>query len=357
MSDQSGHYFILVGPSGAGKSTLLAKVLNEVQGLSQMATGTTRPRRTDETEGLQHLFFSDEEFDECIRNGAFVEWQTVHGKRYGTLKSVVSDGIQSGRDFLADVEVLGASFLKGMYPENVTLVFVLPSSMKALEERIRHRASESEEDVALRLARAQFELTFLPKCDYVLTNDDLDVALEQLRGIILAERSRRTLAMLRAAKGYPQHIFHYTATGVVFDRAYARILLVRRYGGPRDGWLYPPGGHVERGEYPHEALVREVREETGHQVAIAMQADNTGEQFDSALMMPKPYWLLLETIEHHFHYDFVYVCTVVDQILDAIPDSDWEWFSVDDVDAIPTLADVRALVHEVVGINNRGPRQ
>jgi|YNPMSStandDraft_2_1061718.scaffolds.fasta_scaffold08282_2 guanylate kinase len=342
-----GQLFILVGPSGAGKNTLLAKSLEKVVGLTQMPTCTTRSPREGERDGEQHFFLSEEKFDQLIQEKSFVEWQVVHGKRYGTLKSVVEQGINTGKDYIADIEVLGAFSLKESYAGNVILIFVLPSSMEILEQRIRQRGYVSEDEVAVRLSRVQFELTYMPKCDYVIINDDLEVAIEQLKGIILAERSRRAIMNSRVSNGYPQHIYHNTATGIVLNEQETELLLVKREGGSKSGWWFPPGGHVEPGEYPHEALIREIEEETGYRVEIIMQDQNVGMKFDKTLVMPKPYWILLEDMGNHFHFDMIFVCRVTDRVKEQKSECQFDWFPISEIDQILTPKDVKYLIQKL----------
>lgn len=198
---RKGLIFILVGPSGVGKNTLLFNVRQQVPNLMQMPTGTTRPRRPGETE-KQHLFFTDEEFDRLVHEGAFLEWQVVHGKRYGMLKSIIEQGIHSGKDYIADVEVLGAFDLKKAYPDNVVLIFIRPPVMDVLEQRIRQRDPHiSDEELAMRVGRAQFEMSFMDKCDHIIVNDNIDTTTIQLKRIVLAERSRGELVNERVREG------------------------------------------------------------------------------------------------------------------------------------------------------------
>ena len=188
--------FILVGPSGTGKNTLLQGTIKQVEDLTQMPTTTTRSPRPDELGNVQHFFISDQEFDQLIQQNSFVEWQVIHGNRYGNLKSTVEQVVNSGKDYIADVDVTGALSLKKIYPHNVILIFVLTPSMKVLEHRIRQRGNISDDEVRFRLSRAEFEISFMPKCDYVIINDKLEATLEGLRAIILAERSRRDATIL-----------------------------------------------------------------------------------------------------------------------------------------------------------------
>jgi 8-oxo-dGTP pyrophosphatase MutT (NUDIX family) len=175
----------------------------------------------------------------------------------------------------------------------------------------------------------------------------LETAVEQLKGIILAERSRRVLTSLRVSSGCPWHTYHHTATGIVFNEQQTSLLLIKREGGSRSGWWFPPGGHVEPGEYPHEALVREIEEETGYRVEIILQDENVGKEFDKALVMPQPYWILLEDIGNHFHFDMIFICRVTDRVKDRKPECHLNWFPISEIDEVLTPKDVKYLVQEL----------
>jgi guanylate kinase len=197
MSNREGFLFLLVGPSGVGKNTLLNCVLDRLPDCLQMPTATTRARRPGEIEGVHHFFLSTIDFNRRIRAGHFIEWKAVHGNKYGTLRSVVEDAFRGGRDFIADVEVLGASELKHLYPHNVVQIFVTPSDsrtldLRILEQRLRKRAPISEQELAERLGRAQFEFDSAHLCDHVLVNDHLEAATQRLLNII---KNQRTLVV------------------------------------------------------------------------------------------------------------------------------------------------------------------
>ncbi len=184
----TGLLFLLVGPSGAGKNTLLNRVLERVADCTQMPTATTRPPRMGEIEGKHHFFLTEDDFRRLIEQGAFAEWQKVHSNRYGTLKATVEEGIRSGKLYIADIDFIGTSALKEQYPDNVISIFIIPSSIAILEQRIRQRGMDSEEEIARRLQRVPSELLFKEKSDYVVINDDLEAATEQIIGIILDKR-------------------------------------------------------------------------------------------------------------------------------------------------------------------------
>lgn len=190
---REGILFILVGPSGAGKNTLMKRVQEQIPDLPQLATATTRPKRPAEQDGREHMFVSRDEFQHLIDTDALIEYTPVHsGNLYGTPRATVEGAIASGHDLIADIEFLGAGQVHAGYPQHTVLIFVTPSSLDLLTDRIRQRGNITAADLAHRLARVRFEMTFAPTCDYVIVNDLLEPAVEHLRQIILSERVRRS---------------------------------------------------------------------------------------------------------------------------------------------------------------------
>ncbi|MBL8157035.1 MAG: guanylate kinase [Anaerolineae bacterium] len=196
-SQQWGLLFILVGPPGVGKNAMMNSVLERITSLHQLPTATTRPIRSNEQEGREHLFVSTAEFQRMIDQGELIEWQVVHGHQYGTPRSTVQQAMETGQDLIADIEVLGATHLRSAFPENVILVFVQPPSVDELIHRM-HNRGETEAEIQKRMQRVEMELRYAPECDYLITNDSIERASDILRGIILAEYSRRDLKRLRA---------------------------------------------------------------------------------------------------------------------------------------------------------------
>lgn len=190
-----GLLFILTGPSGAGKNTLIRNVLDAGIGLMQPPTATTRKPRSEE-EKLQRIFLSDDEFDQLVQKGDFQEWRIIHGNKYGLLKSVVRQISESDKDYIVDIDVLSAMEFKESLPTVAVVVFILASSIETLKNRIRQRQDVSDEDVAVRLSRAQFEFSFLPQCDYAIINDSLEEAVNQLKALIKLERMRMEAIIL-----------------------------------------------------------------------------------------------------------------------------------------------------------------
>lgn len=185
---RKGILFILSGPSGAGKGTLRERLFRMLDGLSFSVSCTTRPPRPGETDGVDYRFVAEEEFLRRRDAGDFLEWADVHGHFYGTLTADVKKALDDGRDILLEIDVQGALQVKKKIPGAVT-IFVAPPSMKALEERLRGRSTETEQDIALRLCNARREMGESFKYDFTVVNDDIDAAAQRLADIVRQSRT------------------------------------------------------------------------------------------------------------------------------------------------------------------------
>lgn len=181
---------ILSAPSGAGKTTIARRLLERRADLGYSVSCTTRAPRSGEVDGQDYRFLSRESFVAAREAGEFAEWAEVHGNFYGTLRAEVQRVLGSGRHVLMDIDVQGAAQFHAAFPESV-LVFVLPPSAEVLLSRLTSRNSESRERLLLRLRNACSELRAVSRYDYVVVNDDLDRAVEQVGAIIDAESLRR----------------------------------------------------------------------------------------------------------------------------------------------------------------------
>ncbi|UBM61436.1 guanylate kinase [Candidatus Sulfidibacterium hydrothermale] len=182
---QKGKLIIFSAPSGSGKTTLVHYVMAHVPHLAFSVSATSRPPRPGEKDGVDYYFLSVEEFKKKIKEGAFVEWEEVYENQfYGTLRSEVERIRNRGDSVVFDVDVKGGVHLKEIYGNNALSVFVKPPSLAVLEQRLRHRSTETEESLRKRLDRAAFELTFEPKFDKVIVNDVLEKAQEQAVQIV-----------------------------------------------------------------------------------------------------------------------------------------------------------------------------
>jgi guanylate kinase len=182
--------FIISAPSGSGKSTLVSDLRRIVPGLEFSVSYTTRPPRGSEQNGREYCFVTPVEFEEMVRRGEFLEHANVFGNRYGTAKRFLREAEQKGHDLLLDIDVQGAKQVKERIPLAVS-IFVLPPDRETLEWRLRHRGLDSEDVIRRRLIEASHEIENYDKYDYILVNDRLERAVDELRAIVLAERLRR----------------------------------------------------------------------------------------------------------------------------------------------------------------------
>ena len=181
---KTGKLFVLSGPSGVGKGTLREHALNNAPNLKYSISCTTRKPREGETDGVEYRFISHTKFQEYISQGLFLEYAHVHEDYYGTLKSDVMSELEIGHDVLLEIDVQGALTVKEIMPEAV-LIFVAPPSVEVLTQRLTGRGTESSSSLEVRLSNALKEIALKDKYDYVIVNDDLDSACEELRKIIL----------------------------------------------------------------------------------------------------------------------------------------------------------------------------
>ena len=182
--------FIISAPSGSGKSTLVARLLHEVENLNFSVSYTTRKPRGNEVDGAAYHFIDREEFERRIAAGEFLEYAEVFGNYYGTHSSALRSAEADRRDLVLDIDVQGAAQLKKRIPDAVS-IFVLAPSREVLEMRLRARSQDKEEVIRRRLADAAKEIGNWNLYDYVLVNNDLNLAAETLKAIVRAERVRR----------------------------------------------------------------------------------------------------------------------------------------------------------------------
>jgi guanylate kinase len=192
---RQGLLLVISAPSGGGKSAVLQKLLQAEPALGYSISVTSRPSRGEEVEGKDYFFVSRERFEEMAAGGDFYEWAEVHGNLYGTKKSTVREVLESGRDVALDIDVQGGMDVKWQSPD-AALIFLMPPSFEKLEERLRGRATDDEASIQRRMANARHEMQFWRQYDYVVINEDLDNAVEDVRRILRAERLRtRRLVM------------------------------------------------------------------------------------------------------------------------------------------------------------------
>ena len=184
-----GRIVVLSAPSGGGKTTLAQAAIAQTPGLVRSVTYTTRPKRPAEEDGRDYHFISQAVFEQKRRRGEFLECATVHGHLYGTSRLDVNTLCAQGLDVLLVLDYQGAASLRQQRLDALS-IFILPPSLKALEQRLRQRHSETGATLQRRLAIAPTEMAQYRHYDYVIINDDRESAVQQLQAIILADRCR-----------------------------------------------------------------------------------------------------------------------------------------------------------------------
>lgn len=185
-----GLLLVISSPSGAGKTTLTRRLSAEFN-IGFSVSYTTRKARLGEVDGKDYWFVTNERFDQMVAAGEFAEWAVVHGNRYGTCIETVRQAIQKGDDCLFDVDFQGGRQIRKHWPLDSVLCFILPPSMKELEDRLHRRATDALEVIERRLRMACFELRHYTEYDFLVVNDVLERAYEQLRAIFIASRCAR----------------------------------------------------------------------------------------------------------------------------------------------------------------------
>jgi guanylate kinase len=186
-----GLLFIVAAPSGAGKSSLIEALLQVDPRLKLSISYTTRAPRAGEVDGREYHFVDEKTFIAMLERGEFLESAEVHGNRYGTSQSVVDGILKSGDDLMLEIDWQGAQQVRRLFPGTVG-IFILPPSIEELERRMRRRGQDSEASIQRRMANAREEIEHSVEFEYAMINKDFDVALQDLKAIIRAERLRKS---------------------------------------------------------------------------------------------------------------------------------------------------------------------
>lgn len=183
-----GKIIIVSAPSGCGKSTIINAINDRRHvDLKFSVSATNRAPRPGEIDGVNYHFLTDEQFRDHIAAGDFVEYEEVYpGRFYGTLKSEIDNRLASGEDIVLDIDVKGGVNVKRLYPDNSLSIFIKPPSIETLRQRLVMRGTESEDTLAQRLGRAEYELSFIPRFDIAVTNDSLADAIVATEDAILS---------------------------------------------------------------------------------------------------------------------------------------------------------------------------
>jgi guanylate kinase len=191
----SGNLFIISAPSGAGKTSLVSALLKLNKHISLSVSYTTRAPRPGETDGVNYHFVTREKFTEMAQHGDFIESAEVYGNLYGTSQTWLSQETANGHDILLEIDWQGAAQVRSKFPTSIG-IFILPPSLAALEQRLKGRNQDSSEIISKRLQAAREDISHLAEFDYVIINDKLDDALQQLNAVVVAAgvRCNRQLA-------------------------------------------------------------------------------------------------------------------------------------------------------------------
>ena len=182
-----GKLIIFSAPSGAGKTTIVKHLLQQNLNLKFSVSATSRQPRINEIHARDYYFLTQEEFQQKIKNNEFLEWEEVYqGTCYGTLKSEVERIRDEGKNVIFDVDVVGGLNIKKYYGEEALSIFVKPPSVEELRNRLKNRSTETEEKIAMRIAKAEHELSFAPQFDVIITNDNLEKAFQEAEKFVLA---------------------------------------------------------------------------------------------------------------------------------------------------------------------------
>lgn len=187
-----GSLFIVAAPSGAGKTSLVKALVEKQDDVVLSVSHTTRPAREGEVDGKDYFFVSQEKFSTMRDAGAFLESATVFDNSYGTSSQAVYEQLEQGNDVILEIDWQGAEQVRRNFPES-TGIFILPPSRDALEQRLRGRGQDGDDVIARRMRDAENEMSHYVEFDYLIINDDFDVALNDLIAVIAAKR--HTLAV------------------------------------------------------------------------------------------------------------------------------------------------------------------
>jgi guanylate kinase len=192
-----GLLFIVSAPSGTGKTTLVERLVKQIPGLRMSRSYTSRVARAGERDGVDYNFIFRHQFEAMVREGAFLEWADIYGNLYGTAAADTEACLAGGDDLVLVIDVQGARQVRSRGLETIG-VFVLPPSASVLEQRLRGRSKDSEEQIRRRLEVACNEVEDFATYDYVVINDEVETCVERLKAIVLAERARVRLMRARA---------------------------------------------------------------------------------------------------------------------------------------------------------------
>ncbi|BFM13752.1 guanylate kinase [Simiduia litorea] len=187
MQTSRGNLFTVSAPSGAGKTSLVAALVDAMEGIRVSVSHTTRAMRPGEQDGVNYHFVSRETFTEMLNNTAFLEHAQVFSNFYGTSKSWVEQQLASGMDVILEIDWQGAEQVRRLIPDTIGL-FILPPSRAALHQRLTGRGQDSQDIIDARMKEAINEMTHYVEADYLIINDQFDVALDDFKALVISQR-------------------------------------------------------------------------------------------------------------------------------------------------------------------------
>lgn len=199
MQQEKGLLFVLSGPSGVGKGTVCNALRKVNSNITYSVSATSRAPRAGEVDGVNYFFKTREQFEEMIKNDQFLEWAQYVNNYYGTPKQFVLDMLEQGKDVILEIEVQGAMQVKEKYPEGI-FIFLAPPDMEELHQRIRNRGTEDDDVIRNRMNKAREEIEMMANYDYVVINDEVDLAVKRIEAIVMAEHCRVERNLLRYKK-------------------------------------------------------------------------------------------------------------------------------------------------------------
>ena len=195
----SGSLFIVAAPSGGGKTSLVKKLINDLSNIVVSISHTTRNMRPGETNGVDYFFVDDKEFLKMVDDSSFVEHAQVFNHYYGTSAAQIMERLKSGIDVVLDIDWQGANQIKSSFKDAVS-IFVIPPSLEILKERLMNRQQDDSKTIAGRMHSAQDELSHYKDFDYLIVNDDFDIAASELQSIVVAHRLKIERQALKQRK-------------------------------------------------------------------------------------------------------------------------------------------------------------
>jgi guanylate kinase len=194
-----GQLFIVAAPSGGGKTSLVNQLMMTLPLIELSISHTTRPARPKEKNGKDYFFVDKAEFEEMVKCHAFLEHAKVFDNYYGTSKQQIEERLLQGIDIVLDIDWQGAQQIRQIMP-NAISIFLLPPSLETLRERLQNRQQDNLEIIEKRMQQARSELKHFDEFDYLIVNKEFELALEQLKAIVIAERLKKDIQMQRERK-------------------------------------------------------------------------------------------------------------------------------------------------------------